>query len=92
MQMNVHMEIWEVLQKDILIIISNSGNTEELKPVIQYANRYKVKLIGITSIKDSLLYKASDIKLLIPKVKEAALNVVPQVVQLNKLLLEIVWL
>ena len=72
-----HGDLGSITKRDILIIISNSGNTEELKPVIQYANRYKVKLIGITSIKDSLLYKASDIKLLIPKVKEAALNVVP---------------
>ena len=72
-----HGDLGSISKKDVLIIISNSGNTEELKPVIQYANRYKVKLIGITSKKDSALYKASDIKLLIPMVKEAALNIVP---------------
>ena len=72
-----HGDLGSITKRDILIIISNSGNTEELKPVIQYANRYKVKLIGITSMKDSLLYKASDIKLLIPEVQEAGFGIVP---------------
>ena len=72
-----HGDLGSISRKDVLIIISNSGDTEELKPVIQYANRYKVLLIGITSRKYSTLYKASDIKLLIPQVKEAALSLVP---------------
>ena len=72
-----HGDLGSITRKDVLIIISNSGNTEELKPVIQYANRNKISLIGITSKKNSLLYKASDIKLLIPEVKEAGLSIVP---------------
>ena len=72
-----HGDLGSITRKDVLIIISNSGNTEELKPVIQYANRNKINLIGITSKKNSLLYKASDIKLLIPEVKEAGLSIVP---------------
>ena len=66
-----HGDLGSITRKDVLIIISNSGNTEELKPVIQYANRNKINLIGITSKKFSILYNASDIKLLIPEVKEA---------------------
>ena len=72
-----HGDLGSITRKDVLIIISNSGNTEELKPVIQYANRNKINLIGITSKKNSLLYRASDIKLLIPEVKEAGLSIVP---------------
>tara|TARA_B100000989_G_scaffold96929_1_gene70552 strand:+ start:816 stop:1787 length:972 start_codon:yes stop_codon:yes gene_type:complete len=72
-----HGDLGSITKKDILIIISNSGNTLELKPVISYANRFKIKLIGITSKKNSSLYKASDIKLLIPHVKEAGLGLVP---------------
>ena len=72
-----HGDLGSITRKDVLIIISNSGNTEELKPVIQYANRNKINLIGITSKKNSLLYNASDIKLLIPEVKEAGLSIVP---------------
>ena len=72
-----HGDLGSISRKDVLIIISNSGNTEEIKPVIQHANRYKITLIGITSKKNSILHKASDIKLLIPEVKEAALSLVP---------------
>lgn len=72
-----HGDLGSISRKDVLIIISNSGNTGELKPVIQHANRYKITLIGITSKKNSILHKASDIKLLIPVVKEAALSLVP---------------
>ena len=50
--MIVHMVIWAVYQeKDVLILISNSGNSIELKNIINYANRNKVLLIGITSKK-----------------------------------------
>ncbi len=72
-----HGDLGSITKRDILIIISNSGNTAELKPVIQFANRHKISLIGITSNKKSILYKAADIKLLIPEVKEAALSIVP---------------
>ena len=66
-----HGDLGMISKNDILIIISNSGQTSELKNIIQYANRNKILLIGIVSKKDSILYKASDIKLLIPQVVEA---------------------
>ncbi len=66
-----HGDLGSISKKDILIIISNSGQTNELKNIIQYANRNKILLISIVSKKESLLYTASDIKLLIPKVIEA---------------------
>ena len=57
-----HGDLGMISKKDILILISNSGETNELKNIIQYANRNKILLIGIVSKKDSILYKASDIK------------------------------
>jgi len=72
-----HGDIGCLSKKDVLILISNSGETKELKPVIQFANRNKITLIGIVSKKNSILYKASDIKILIPEVKEAGLGIVP---------------
>ena len=66
-----HGDLGMISKKDVLIIISNSGETIELKNIIQFANRNKIPLIGIVSQKESILYKASDIKLLIPKVVEA---------------------
>jgi arabinose-5-phosphate isomerase len=66
-----HGDLGMISKKDSLILISNSGETSELKNIIRYANRNKILLIGIVSKKDSILYKASDIKLLTPKVIEA---------------------
>ena len=72
-----HGDMGSITKKDILILISNSGSSEELKNIIQYANRYKIKLIGIVSKRNSILYKNSDIKLLLPEVKEAGYGIVP---------------
>ena len=72
-----HGDLGSISKKDVLILISYSGNTEELKNIIQYANRYKIPLIGIVSKKNSLLYKNSNIKLLIPEVKESGYGIVP---------------
>ena len=67
-----HGDLGSISKKDILILISYSGQTNELKNIIRYANRNKILLIGVVSKKDSLLYRASDIKLFIPEVIEAA--------------------
>ena len=72
-----HGDLGSITKKDILILISNSGNSEELKNIIQYANRNRIKLIGIVSKKNSLLYRTSDIKLLTPEVQEAGFGIVP---------------
>jgi len=66
-----HGDLGSISKKDILILISNSGESNELKNIIQYANRNKILLICIVSKKNSLLYRASDIKLLIPETEEA---------------------
>ena len=71
-----HGDLGSISKKDILILISYSGKTSELKNIIQYANRNKILLIGIMSKKDSLLYRASDIKLVLPEVKESG-GIVP---------------
>ena len=70
-----HGDLGMISKKDILILISNSGETRELKNIIQFAKRNKILLIGIVAKKDSVLFKSSDIKLLIPKVIEAGIIV-----------------
>ena len=80
-----HGDLGSISKKDILILISYSGSTEELKNIIKYANRNKIILIGIMSKKNSILYKASDIKLLIPEVTEAGLGIVPTSSTINQL-------
>jgi len=66
-----HGDSGAIQRKDVLVIISYSGNTPELKNVIQHANRFGIKIIGCSSNKNSMLLKASDIKILLPKVREA---------------------
>jgi arabinose-5-phosphate isomerase len=72
-----HGDLGSISKKDVLILISYSGSTEELNNIIKYANRNKITLIGIMSKKDSILYKASNIKLFIPEFTEAGLGIVP---------------
>ena len=72
-----HGDLGSITKKDLLILISNSGETDELKPVIQYAKRNKINLVGIVSKKNSVLYKSSDYKLYIPEMKESGHGIVP---------------
>ena len=73
-----HGDAGQIDKKDILIIISNSGNTIELKNLINFANRFRIKIIGVASNSNSMLLKASDIKILYPKLRESdPNNIVP---------------
>ena len=67
----LHGDMGQIEKKDILIVFSYSGNTSELNNMLKYANRFQIKIIGVASKPDSILLKASDIKLILPKVKEA---------------------
>ena len=80
-----HGDLGSISKKDILILISYSGSSSELTNIIRYANRNKITLIGIVSKKNSILYKASDIKLYIPEVVEAGLGIVPTSSTINQL-------
>ncbi len=67
-----HGDMGQITSNDIIILISLSGESDELKNIIQFASRNKnIKLIGITSKKESLLYKNANVKFLLPSVKEA---------------------
>ena len=74
-----HGDLGQITSNDLVILISNSGQSQELKNIIQYTSRNRyIKLIGITANKDSLLFKNSDIVFLMPKIKEAGPeNIVP---------------
>ena len=72
-----HGDLGRITKKDILILISNSGNTSELKNIIKFAKSYNIFLIGIMSNKNSMLYKSSNIKLHMPEVEESGHGIVP---------------
>ena len=80
-----HGDMGSITRKDVLILISYSGNSMELKNIINYANRNKILLIGITSKINSELYKNSDISLITPEVKEAGLDLIPTSSTINQL-------
>ncbi len=66
-----HGDLGMVTTDDVVLAISWSGETVELKNVITYSRRFKVPLIAITSRRDSALGKAADVVLELPRAKEA---------------------
>ena len=66
-----HGDLGQIDKRDLLLVFSYSGNTSEIANMLRYANRFNIKIIGVASKKDSLLLKASDIRLLLPQVKES---------------------
>ena len=66
-----HGDMGIVEKNDVLIIISNSGESHELADLINFSKKKKIKIISITSSKKSLLSKNSDIGLVLPPHSEA---------------------
>ena len=80
-----HGDLGRITNKDVLILISNSGNTVELKNIIKHAKANKVKLIGIASNNNSFLLKHSNVKILIPEVEESGHGIVPTSSTINQM-------
>ena len=73
-----HGDMGIVEKNDVLIILSNSGESHELTDLINFSKKKKVKIISITSSKESLLSKNSDINLILPSHVEAdKLKIIP---------------
>lgn len=66
-----HGDLGEISKDDALLILSLSGNTQELIPLLSYANRFGIDIVGITSNSDSVLAKSSSVVILMPKIDEA---------------------
>lgn len=73
-----HGDLGIISSKDIILALSNSGETIELFNIIKYANRFSVTLICMVSNPDSTLAKSSNISIIVPKLKEAgSLSIAP---------------
>lgn len=66
-----HGDLGMISRNDVVIMLSRSGTNSELADVIAYTRRFSVKLIAITSSKDSPLGRACDVLLLLPNAPEA---------------------
>ena len=73
-----HGDLGMLVSGDVLIVISNSGNTGELRAFLRYAAAIGVQVIGVASRRDSILLEAADIKVCLPAAREAcAANIAP---------------
>lgn len=73
-----HGDLGMVIEGDALIMLSNSGGTSELVPILYHANALSLPIIAISSKADSTLMKAAAIRLLLPEAEEACPdNIVP---------------
>lgn len=73
-----HGDLGMLVPGDVLIVISNSGNTSELKAFLRYAASINVRVVGVASGPDSFVMQKADIKLLLPSVREACpANIAP---------------
>ena len=66
-----HGDLGQIDKRDVLLVFSFSGNTTEITNMLKYANRFNIKIIGVTAKKNSLLTKSSDVQIILPNVKEA---------------------
>ena len=66
-----HGDLGGVSKNDLVIILSNSGNSLELKDVLEFCIKNKISTIGISSNKNSYLINSSEMSLVIPNAEEA---------------------
>lgn len=69
-----HGDLGMITESDVVLLLSNGGESAELSDLIHYTRRFGITLIAMTSNPDSTLAKHADIRLLLPKVPEACPN------------------
>lgn len=69
-----HGDLGMVSPGDLVVLISNSGETSELRDILAHAKRFSIPIIGISGKAGSTLIKASDFALLLPPMQEACIN------------------
>ena len=72
-----HGDLGMITKSDIVLMLSNSGETKELIDTINYCKRFSIKMVAMTMNPDSNLAKNSDFVLTIPTIKEASLLSAP---------------
>lgn len=65
-----HGDLGMITQDDVLLVLSNSGETAELANILGYAKRFGIPLIGVAGRAESTLLRAADIALVLPQAAE----------------------
>lgn len=65
-----HGDLGMMTREDVVLVLSNSGETPELANVIAYTRRFEIPMIGVASRPDSTLIRQSDVAILLPKADE----------------------
>ncbi|MFD2650995.1 KpsF/GutQ family sugar-phosphate isomerase [Brucella rhizosphaerae] len=66
-----HGDLGMVGRDDVILALSWSGETAELKGIVNYSQRFRIPLIAITSGEESALGRAANVALILPKAQEA---------------------
>ncbi len=66
-----HGDLGEISDKDVLLVLSLSGNTQELIPMLSYANRFGIDIVAVTANSESILAKSASVVILMPNINEA---------------------
>jgi arabinose-5-phosphate isomerase len=69
-----HGDLGMITTQDVVMMLSNSGESAELKDIINYCARFSVPMIAITANSSSTMGRAADIVLELPKAQEACPN------------------
>ena len=69
-----HGDLGMITTQDVVLMISNSGESAELRAILNYTQRFSVPLIAMTAQAESTLGQTADILLLLPKSSEACPN------------------
>jgi arabinose-5-phosphate isomerase len=66
-----HGDLGVITPNDVIMALSWSGETAELKDLIDYSRRFRIALIAVTAAAESTLARAADVVLLLPTTREA---------------------
>lgn len=67
-----HGDLGMITKEDVVVLLSNSGETIELKDIITFTRRFNIPMVGIVRRKSSVLVDSADIALVLPEIPEAS--------------------
>ena len=66
-----HGDLGMITKGDVVLVLSNSGETPELADIVAHTRRFEIPLIGVASVASSTLLRAADVAIVLPNAPEA---------------------